>query len=784
MHREPSRVESSQEGNVDLLAAVRDVWLFVGRRRYWIVGGVLLGVSLALVIRFLLPSTSEVHATILVVKKDASLPAEGFEGGRDFEGRVVEDLLSTHLEILTSPRIVSRALKTHDLEALPSILAVLKPDETTVDYVLDNLSASKGGEGQAKAAHVLNVSFVHRDPHDAARILEAVIESYRQFVEEIFKEVGGEAATLISDATSQLATDLQRKQTALREHREQAPLLWSGNETLNVHQARITEFETDLALLNTRRVRITSRLQIIEKRRAAAKDELTDVECLSLIADEDMQRFALMLTSESGSSLTEVFQANQPARSQIATVEFERLATLRTEEQALRTEFGPNHRAVREKRLAIEELERLLNESAQRLGHDLEGTTKPSGMELLNAYVSLLKQDLAEIAQRQQVLNGLVADELKQAKELVSYELKDEEIRNDIAGSMEVYSAIADRLKEVNLVTNYGGFVTEVLSPVEPGPQLKASLPLAVFVGLVLGLLAGIAAALAVDVGDRSFRTPEEIRRQLALPILAHVPCMGARSSRRKKDERSNGLDVWSALRPRSREAEVFRALRTELCFGGEAGGRKVLQVTSPNPGDGKSLVAANLAVSLAQSGKNVLLADCDLRRPALHELFKVDGRHGLSTVLTGETDLPDAVQPTEIPHLSVLPSGPLPADPAELLVSPKFDQTLELIRDRYDFVLLDSAPLLSVSDPAAIAARADAVVLVLRLDRHARSSAARAQHKLESVNADVVGVVVNCLDKKSCRNYGRTSEDATEFGSVGRGRYDEYFPDEKLTSV
>lgn len=221
----------------------------------------------------------------------------------------------------------------------------------------------------------------------------------------------------------------------------------------------------------------------------------------------------------------------------------------------------------------------------------------------------------------------------------------------------------------------------------------------------------------------------------------------------------------------------MFRALRSELCFGTDSGERrKVLQITSPSPGDGKSVIAANLAVSLAQSCRNVLLVDCDLRRPAQHDLFQLNGQEGLSTLLEGESELPDAVQSTAVEGLWVLPCGPRPSNPAELLTSPRFSEFLELARSKYDYVLLDSAPLLSVSDPASIAPRADGVLLVLRLTKDARTLAVDAQQKLDAVNARTLGVVVNCVDRKGLRFYGENGHDPVEFhGSRGR-RQDEYF--------
>jgi capsular exopolysaccharide synthesis family protein len=306
-------------------------------------------------------------------------------------------------------------------------------------------------------------------------------------------------------------------------------------------------------------------------------------------------------------------------------------------------------------------------------------------------------------------------------------------------------------------------------------------------VGALLGCLLGIGIAIVVDATDRSFRSPDDIRRALSLPVLAHFPMVPLRSRRLRRGKAQVprvSPAVWSALRPRSREAEMFRGLRSELCFAAEGDRRKVIQITSPSPGDGKSVVAANLAVSLAQCGQNVLLVDCDLRRPTQHELFQLAQPEGLSTLLGGESELPDAVQSTAVGRLWVLPGGPLPANPAELLASARFAQLLELVRGQYDFVLLDSAPLLSVSDPAAIAARADGVLLVLRLTKEARALALGAQRKLAAVHARTLGVVVNGVDRKGWRFYGESGRDPVEFGSRRTTRRNDYFADAEATVV
>jgi capsular exopolysaccharide synthesis family protein len=144
--------------------------------------------------------------------------------------------------------------------------------------------------------------------------------------------------------------------------------------------------------------------------------------------------------------------------------------------------------------------------------------------------------------------------------------------------------------------------------------------------------------------------------------------------------------------------------------------GHKVIQVTSPNSGDGKSTLAANVAVSIAQSGKKTLLIDADLRKPRQHKIFNVPAPAGLAAIIADQAEVADVIQQTAVRDLWVLPCGPRPPDPAELLTSPRFPELLDLLRERYEYVVLDSSPLLAVTDPSVVAPRVDGVLLTLRI--------------------------------------------------------------------
>ena len=180
-----------------------------------------------------------------------------------------------------------------------------------------------------------------------------------------------------------------------------------------------------------------------------------------------------------------------------------------------------------------------------------------------------------------------------------------------------------------------------------------------------------------------------------------------------------------------------------------------MIQVTSPNPGDGKTTLAANLAVAMADSGKRVLLLEADFRRPRVHRYFALDNTVGVTAIITGDAEIPDAIQPTAIRNLWAMPCGPRPNNPSDLLTSPRFKEMIDTLRDQHDFVIIDTPPILAVMDASVVAPRVDAVLMVVRLTKHARDGASRATEMLGALGARILGVVVNGVAKSAGYGYG-----------------------------
>lgn len=193
---------------------------------------------------------------------------------------------------------------------------------------------------------------------------------------------------------------------------------------------------------------------------------------------------------------------------------------------------------------------------------------------------------------------------------------------------------------------------------------------------------------------------------------------------------------------PRSAASEAFRTLRTNLMFSSLDEPLHTLVVTSPGAEDGKSTALANLAVTLAQSGKRTILVDCDLRRPSQHEIWGVAQEPGLTSMVLDKLETPPLAE-TGIENLWVLPSGPLPPNPADLLGSDQMDAIIETLKADADFVLFDTPPVVAVTDAALLSVKADGVLLVLRAGRTSRDSAERARDLLERINVRIVGAVL-----------------------------------------
>jgi capsular exopolysaccharide synthesis family protein len=257
----------------------------------------------------------------------------------------------------------------------------------------------------------------------------------------------------------------------------------------------------------------------------------------------------------------------------------------------------------------------------------------------------------------------------------------------------------------------------------------------------LLGLLLGLGAAVIRDSLDSSVKTPEDVADVAKLPVMGNIVF----------DPKAGKRPLITAVDSQARQVEAFRMLRTNMQFVDVDHDSKVFTITSSVVGEGKSTVAANLAIALAQAGQRVLLMDGDLRRPRLHQFFELEPSVGLTTVLVGKVTLLQAVQPTSVPGLAVLNSGTIPPNPSELLQSESMsDLLLDARTAGYDAIIIDAPPLLPVTDAALLAAQSDGTLLVIRHGRTTREQLRGSMERLRAVGGRPVGVVFNMVTSSS----------------------------------
>jgi capsular exopolysaccharide synthesis family protein len=560
---------------------------------------------------------------------------------------------------------------------------------------------------------------------------------------------------LIRDATDNLQPKLSELEEDYRAFRTKASLVWNENgEAINPHRER--------QLYLTER-----RSELFETLRSQSV-ELSAVESIAREADDPLVRLSIIgqlmgKTFEMPES-NQISQNMRDGDAELAQIELDQqLVPLMIERNKFAAEFGEQHPTVKaldaELSMMKRELKRLVKEQSERIVELME-QNKVEGVdprkraeEAVNviltasrAEVQLLKQQISEI-------DSQIASERIEAMKLAQDEQENASMLRQIDRNRELINQLDEQMARVELTEEEGGIqVSELRAPsraYRTGPNLVKMLGIGTFLGLALGC--GL--ALLLEKNANTFRDPEEIIAAVGAPILTHVPFFKGRV-KRKKGEASNPfelLDPHLAVvhAPSSVASESIRSCRTSVLFelAGVEGG-KVLQVTSPLPGDGKSTIAGNLACSIAQSGKRTLIIDCDLRRPQVTDNFAMADQLGLVDVLNGKCEHVDAAHDTPLSTLKMMPSGPIPANPAEALTLPEMSELLDVLREEYDYIILDTPPLLVVTDPSITASMTDGVVMALKVRRKSKPNAKEAASILANVGAKLLGVVINASDE------------------------------------
>ena len=391
---------------------------------------------------------------------------------------------------------------------------------------------------------------------------------------------------------------------------------------------------------------------------------------------------------------------------------------------------------------------------------DLDDQIKTLDSQIVDELQLITKRAQADFELAKQTEDGIrkqFDEQQASAAKLNDVAIQFAVLSEDAMSRKMLYEDLSTKLQEANISAGIKATNITIVSPartqsepIRPKPELY--LPL----GVLFGLLLGLAVAYMIDNLDRTVSTPEEVEEITGRPVIGIIPDLvksqrsyGAyfrnRKSKAAEEEAAGPLQIWMLSHPDSVAAEAFRSLRTSIMLSRAGGGAKTILVTSCVPGEGKTTLTSNLAAAFAQHNKRVIIVEADLRRPRMRHVMDVANDVGLSNVLAATATVEEAiVHGVQLPSLDILPAGPQPPNPSELLGSTAFSDVLKQLRAAYDLVLIDSPPALLVADPVSMASMTDAVVWVARMGVVTKPNLARAANLIDRNRMPVIGFAVN----------------------------------------
>lgn len=438
-----------------------------------------------------------------------------------------------------------------------------------------------------------------------------------------------------------------------------------------------------------------------------------------------------------------------------------RLGELTTTSAQLDVTYGPKNPKVAEVKQQMAAIQQQIDESRTSLEERLRADYERAVRDETSLKMAL-EQAKAEASQQNQAA--------------IQYNILRQEVETNTALYKDFLQKTSQSKIERAEQHNSMKIIDPSQVPVAPiGPNRIRT----IMIGFFISLVAGVGLAFMLEYLDNTVKTVEDVTRYTQLPALSVIPAISSRKSRmlasgNGKKKVISGMNLAEGRRTdahqlvtldsRSSIAEAYRVLRTSVLLSSVDNPPKKILITSGQPGEGKTTTVINTAISLAQLGSSVLIVDCDLRKPSVHKVLGVDQSRGLSTYLSGKIDLVDVMQKLTIPNLWVLPCGPIPPNPSEMISSAKMKDMLRVLSESFDHIIIDSPPLLKVTDPVILSTLVDGVVLVVHGGKSTRDVVRRTRQELSIAGAKIFGVVLNNVDLEA-EGYDGYYESYSDYG-------------------
>lgn len=638
--------------------------------------------------------------------------------GLSEQGRDGTNLLPTFERLITSAKVVHNAIERLRPEDRIDLAEV--PEEKWVATIQKNLTAKA-----VYGTNNIEVQYLSRDPGAAVSVVTEILNSYHEFMDVVHKGTAEDLIRGLQQQQAQISEQLNQWQRLLEEKKaECGDILGTGAESRYLHPAveKLISINKERATTMFERIKLAAQLENVESTVARGGDLKGHVLAVADSVGREVLMTALGLNTRDSASLAEMEKNLLSDRAELAGIE---------------KHLGLGHPKVEQLNARIRQAEQFLASFNERIGRRLD---EMQGGQLGQILTAIMRQQVTEAQYKERLLEQEAQTAWAEAGALSGQFVEIQALEHNVEWYRGMHDKLLDRLTNLDMAVDGPIIRTQRVSePVRASTPASPNLRRVALMALIAGLGLGLAAVYVLDTLDDRFRSVEELQSQTRVPVMAIVYQLPRRETA--------GIPSLQLLAdPDAPESEAFRTLRTSLALSNEPTGRIV--VTSAEPGDGKTTVLANTAVACAKSGRRTLLVDADLRRPGLTALLGYRGAEGLSAMIRSqepvEQTAPLRIRRTEVPLLDVLPSGPRPANPAELLAGPKFSELLAWAEAHYDQILIDSPPILATSDTAIIGRLVDGVLLVVQPLKNKRRLVLRAAENLALLKIPLVGVVAN----------------------------------------
>lgn len=587
-----------------------------------------------------------------------------------------------------------------------NVTGITKPDPTS--------SVKKDSEGEANArataiaktisasivvtpiknSKLVDIGYVSSNPEFSALIVNSVAKAYIDDLLDMKMSSSRNAMRWLTEKADEEKSKLETSEKALQEYQRTKDIVTLENRLTMVPE-KLSEVATKIAVSESRRKELESLYNKVKE----------------VMHNPDKAETIPVITSD-------------------PTIQSLRVQILKAEQNIgeMSKKYGQKHPAMI---TAVADLKGLKEKKEQEIRRVVESIK--NDYELARANEENFRKMASQTKSETLTLN----------EKFVQYEA----LKREAETSKQLFDAIIKKIKEQDISQDIRTVDVWVVEKAEvPKMPFKPNNARDALLGLVIGLFGGIGAAFFVEYLDNTVKSTEDVETKLGVPVLGVVSLLKSGG---------NSMEEILLKEPHSVFAESYKVLRTAILLSSAVTPPKNVLVTSPSPGEGKTVTSVNLSMTIAQAAHRVLLVDSDLRKPRIHKIFGLDNSKGLSTYLAGASGI-DIICKGTVPNLSIIPSGPVPPNPSELLSSGRMYDLIGVLNEKFDIIIWDAAPLLTVTDSLVLSKILDGTIIVTRAGQTTYESISRALKSLNDIEAHFLGVVINGLDIRKNEYYYR----------------------------